>query len=407
LSAEGRSVTRLGLLGGSFNPIHNGHLSLAHGFIKLLGLDRLLLIPVWSPPHKSARDMLPADERLTFCRLACKGDPVIEASDIELLRGGTSYTVDTLRALEERYPRAQLFLITGADMFLTLEGWREFAEIARRAELCVCARHTGELAALRDYAKKLERNFGARCHVGDFPVVEVSSTQLRGLIKSGGDVGALLPQDVYAHIRAHHFYTENQGEQTMDEKADYNLPHFRELLKGRLSEKRFYHSLMVSEAAVALARQYGGDIKKAEFAGLVHDIEKDTPRDAQLQTVAKYSIILDNVEAAAPKLLHAICGAAVLKNEYHIEDTEVLDAIRYHTTARAGMSLLEKIIYLADYISADRDFDGVQDLRRTVHASLEAGMDAALEFSIRELLQKRAPIHIDTLKARNALIIGE
>lgn len=193
----------------------------------------------------------------------------------------------------------------------------------------------------------------------------------------------------------------------MDEKAVYNMAQFRELLKSRLSEKRYYHSLMVSKAAGELAQKYGGDVEKAEFAGLVHDIEKDSSTTAQLQKVEKYSIILDNVEAAAPKLLHAICGAAVLKNEYHIEDADLLNAIRYHTTARAGMSLLEKIIYLADYISADRDYNGVEQLRRTVHTSLEAGMDIALEFSIQELLQKRAPIHIDTVRARNALILGE
>jgi nicotinate-nucleotide adenylyltransferase len=163
---------------------------------------------------------------------------------------------------------------------------------------------------------------------------------------------------------------------------------------------------MVSKEAATLAKKYGCDVEKAEFAGLVHDIEKDTPRDGQLQTIAKYSIILDDVEKAAPKLLHAICGAAVLKNEYNIEDTDVLDAVRYHTTARAGMSLLEKIIYLADYISADRNYDGVEDLRKTIYASLEGGMDFALKFSINELLIKRAPIHIDTVRARNELIMA-
>jgi nicotinate (nicotinamide) nucleotide adenylyltransferase len=206
------------VLGGSFNPIHSGHLSLAHGFAELLGLDRLLLIPVWSPPHKSARDMLPAAERLALCRLACKGDPIVEASDIELVRGGTSYTVDTLRALAEQYPGARLYLITGADMFLTLEIWKDFSEIARRAELCACARRAGELETLRAYAKKLEQNYGARCHIGDFPVVEVSSTQLRGLLKNGESAdgllsGGLLPQNVLSYIQSHYFYTEKPGEQ--------------------------------------------------------------------------------------------------------------------------------------------------------------------------------------------------
>ena len=193
----------------------------------------------------------------------------------------------------------------------------------------------------------------------------------------------------------------------MIENHNDKIERFRELLKGRLSEKRFYHSCMVSKEAVRLAEKYGGDVQKAEFAGLVHDIEKDTPKDVQLQTIEKYSIILDDVEKSAPKLLHALSGAAVLKNEYNVTDTDVLNAVRYHTTARAGMSLLEKIIYLADYISADRDYEGVDNLRGTIHDSLEKGMDEALHYSINELLLKNAPIHIDTVKARNQLVLAK
>lgn len=191
----------------------------------------------------------------------------------------------------------------------------------------------------------------------------------------------------------------------MIENHNDKIERFKGILKERLSEKRFYHSCMVSKEAVWLAKKYGGDAMKAEFAGLVHDIEKDTPAAEQLQTIEKYSIILDDVEKSAPKLLHAISGSAVLKFEHNVADTDVLNAVRYHTTARAGMSLLEKIIYLADYISADRDYDGVEDLRNTVHESLEKGMDVALDFSIAELLSKKAPIHLDTVRARNELIL--
>lgn len=193
----------------------------------------------------------------------------------------------------------------------------------------------------------------------------------------------------------------------MTENHNDKIERFRGILKDRLSEKRFYHSCMVSKEAVKLAQKYGCDVEKAEFAGLVHDIQKDTPKGEQLQTIEKYSIILDDVELVTPKLLHAISGAAVLKFEHNVTDADVLNAVRYHTTARAGMSLLEKIIYLADYISADRDYEGVEDLRKTIHSSLENGMNEALQYSINELLLKRAPIHIDTVKARNELILAK
>lgn len=184
------------------------------------------------------------------------------------------------------------------------------------------------------------------------------------------------------------------------------LEYFGGILKERLTPKRFYHSCMVSREAVKLAEKYGGDVEKAEFAGLVHDIEKDTPTDRQLQTIAKYSIILDEVEKAAPKVLHPISGAAVLQYEHNVTDSDILNAVRYHTTARAGMSLLEKIIYLADYISADRNYEGVDDLRKAVYSSLDEGMAAALRFSIIELLEKNAPIHLDTVRARNEQLLA-
>lgn len=192
----------------------------------------------------------------------------------------------------------------------------------------------------------------------------------------------------------------------MMEPNDEDLERFRGIMKRKLSEKRFLHSCNVSDEAVKLAKLYGADVSRARFAGLVHDITKEEPVEAQLQTIAKYSIILDEVEKTAPKLLHAITGAAVLEREYGVGDRDILNAVRYHTTARAGMSLLEKILYLADYISAERDYEGVDGLRRAIYTSLDTGMNATLDFSVAELLGKGVPIHLDTVRARNEQILS-
>jgi predicted HD superfamily hydrolase involved in NAD metabolism len=175
------------------------------------------------------------------------------------------------------------------------------------------------------------------------------------------------------------------------------------IIMGRLTPERVNHSVKVAEEAVRLAKKYGGDEKKANAAGLLHDIMKDAPFEVQLQTIEKYSIILDNVERAAPKLWHAISGAAVLKYELNVTDADILNAVRYHTTAREGMSLLEKIVYLADYISADRDYEGVNELKKAIYVSIRQGMQSALDFTICELLKKNAPIHFDTIRARNEI----
>lgn len=406
-------MERLGVLGGTFNPVHNGHIRLAAAFRDRLGLDRVLLVPVNAPPHKHGEMMQSGADRLAMCRLAAAGEPGLEASDIELCRGGTSYTVDTLRALHARYPAARLYFLMGADMFLTLEQWRNFPAIAGLAVLCTLPRHPDESGMLRGYARLLARRYGARCVVEDIPPVELSSTGVREQLRERGRAPESLPPAVAEYIRKRGLYRSGTGEPGKEmamtgrtQPGSMNEERFLGILKGKLTEKRFYHSRMVSEKAVQLAARSGGDVEKARFAGLVHDIEKDTPGPEQLQILAKYSIILDNVERVTPKLWHAMAGAAVLEHEYGVADPDVLAAVRYHTTARAGMSLLEKIIYLADYISADRDYEGVGQLRQTVGTSLEDGLRAALDFSITELVDKGAPIHLDTVRARNELLCG-
>ena len=144
----------------------------------------------------------------------------------------------------------------------------------------------------------------------------------------------------------------------MSEILDYE-----EAIRPFLSEKRYHHSLCVAEAAEELARQYGADEEKAWIAGILHDILKETPGEEQLRMLDGFGIALTDLERSAPKLWHAITGAAYLEHTLHIQDREILDAVRYHTTGRADMTLLEKILFVADYTSADRQFDGVDRLR--------------------------------------------
>lgn len=199
-------MERIGILGGTFNPIHNGHINMARCFLKWLNLDRILLVPVWSPPHKRSNVLLPAQERLNMCRLACKDDRCIAVSSIEIERGGVSYTFETLRELSKRMPDAKFYLITGSDMFLTLEQWKNFEEISKLAALCACSRIEGQLAQLREYAKQLQKKYGAECHIENIPVKEVSSTQVRAALFQEKDVSGLVPPAVLEYIREKNFY---------------------------------------------------------------------------------------------------------------------------------------------------------------------------------------------------------
>lgn len=179
----------------------------------------------------------------------------------------------------------------------------------------------------------------------------------------------------------------------------------RKVVKPRLSEARWKHSQNVSKEAVRLAKKYGADPQKAEIAGLLHDVMKDTAPEEQLQMMQRFGIILTNVELAAPKLWHAMSGAAFLERELGMQDADILNAVRYHTTARKGMSLLEQVIYIADFTSAERDYDGVEEMRKAADTSLEEAMVEGLAFTIQDLSEKKAPIHPDTFYAYNEVII--
>jgi nicotinate-nucleotide adenylyltransferase len=178
------------------------------------------------------------------------------------------------------------------------------------------------------------------------------------------------------------------------------------LADQKLGAERFRHTLNVAESAKLLAVKYGADAEKATLAGLLHDIMKDTSKEEQLYIIENSGIILTCADKASPKLWHSIAGAAYLRDELKITDADIFNAVRYHTTGRAGMSLLEKVIYIADYISADRTYSGIEEMRRLAEINLEDAMLFALEFCINKLVETGKVIHPDSVDCYNELIIN-
>lgn len=191
---------------------------------------------------------------------------------------------------------------------------------------------------------------------------------------------------------------------TLENKTDYGA--FKEILKKRLNEKRYYHSLCVADEAKRLAEKYGGDTEKAYLAGLLHDITKNASAEEQLKIFSDFGIIPNEIENGAEKLWHAMSGAAYAEHILGIKDPEIIDAIRYHTTAKAGMSLLAKILYLADFTSADRDYDDVEVIRKYVNESLQKAFVYALQYSIKDLVEQARAVHLDTVAAYNQAVLG-
>ena len=188
-----------------------------------------------------------------------------------------------------------------------------------------------------------------------------------------------------------------------DKEREFYTQHIRE----RLSDYRFRHSVNVSKESVRLAERYGGDVEKAELAGLLHDVMKDAGKKEQLAIIEKYGVKLNEVEQQAPKLWHAIAGAVYVKKVLRIRDKDIVNAVRYHTTARAGMTLLEKIVFIADYTSEDRDYKGVEKMRKASNVSLEYAMEEALAFDIEERADEHTAIHPDTFAAYNEIMLAK
>lgn len=176
---------------------------------------------------------------------------------------------------------------------------------------------------------------------------------------------------------------------------------YEELIGKRMKAARFKHSKNVAKEAVRLAKKYGADVEKAEIAGILHDATKETPDEEQLRLIQRAGIQLTSLEASSRKLWHAISGAAFVKVELGIHDEEILNAIRYHTTGRAGMSLLEKVIFIADFTSAERDYEGVDRMRKAADKSLEEAMLEGISFTIADLAERKLTIAPDTFMAYN------
>lgn len=196
---------KTGILGGTFNPIHIAHIYLAKKYYEMLGLDKVIFIPTFIPPHKSAENVVDAQERLDMCRLALKKHPEFEVSDYEIIERGKSYTYLTLEYLRRAYPDDDFFLLMGSDMFLTMQDWVNPTEIFRLATLCAAKRDFGEDSVMEIQAEKL-RQMGARCEILHIEPLPLSSTEIREKIAAGEDATNLLDPDVWLYIKERGLY---------------------------------------------------------------------------------------------------------------------------------------------------------------------------------------------------------
>ena len=381
---------RIGIYGGAFNPVHKGHVKLAEEIKTKANLDRIIIMPSGVSPHKSSSSLIDSTHRLEMCKLAFSGDGYI-VSDLEIKREGKSYTVDTVTELKAIYPDDELFLIMGSDMLLCFHRWYRYTDILSMATIVATTRQDDiSIDELKTYSRE---TLGKETVIVDFEPFECSSTKVRNALLSGEDATSLVPEKVLTYITENSLYT------------DEYTP-IRQLLRSKLDDYRYIHSLGVADSARELARLYGADEEKAYLSGLLHDIAKNMPKDEQLSLMEKGGVILNDAEKNNPALWHAMVGECYLRLKMGITDPEILGSVRYHTTGKAKMSLMEKIIYIADYISAERNYPDVDVMRNlSLKHSLEKASLYSLIYTFNKQTKLQGIIHPDSVEYYNELLM--
>ena len=373
-------MKRIGIYGGTFNPPHLGHFRVAQTAFSALSLDALYVIPAYMAPNKQGVPCIDGEHRLQMLRI-CFGDaPQVTVSDCELQRGGVSYTVETVEQLQKEHPDAELFLLLGTDSFLSFRNWYQWERLAQMVTLTVFARgQKREQAEILEQKAKLEEK-GAKIHITEHEIVQISSSDIRRML-------AFRCADDYLHPKVAAYIQWNGLYDTRKNLRGLSMEALEKEVVSLLKTDRVNHVLGCRDTALQLAKHWGADETDAARAGLLHDITKALNGQQQLTLCDAYGIVLDDFSRQNTKVLHALTGALVAKRIFG-ENDAVVSAIHSHTTGKANMNLLEKIIYVADYMEPNRDFPGVEELRRLAFSDIDAALKLGLEMTL-EMLKKQ------------------
>ena len=372
---------RIGIYGGAFDPPHVGHIRAAAYAAESLQLGKMLLIPTCVSPHKTASSKSASGQhRLKMLEIAAEQYPRLCPNDVELKRGGQSYSYETVQQIKEENPDAELVLFMGTDMFLSFLNWRNPHIILENASIGVFYRgQKQEIEAIAQQKQVMEAR-GAKVYLIENPVTEISSTQLRRMLRFGC-AREYLPQGVEEYIYAQGLYG------TVDSCKGLSMEALEQEVCSLLDPKRTPHVLGCRDTAYELAKIWGADEQDAARAALLHDVTKALDGPLQLTLCRSYDILLNTFYEKNPKILHAFTGSLVAERIFG-ENKAVVSAIASHTTGKPGMNTLEKIIYVADYMEPNRDFPGVEKLRELAYSDLDGALELGLTMTV-ELLQKQ------------------
>lgn len=358
---------RIGLLGGTFNPVHCAHVQMARIARDEAALDLVLLMVAADPPHKRVDGGVSAKERLRLVEAALEGEERIVPSDLEIRRGGKSYTLLTLQELLETYSGADVSIVLGSDTLSDLPNWHRPEEVLKLADV-LCVPRIGRNENDEETARMLSARYGAQIRMLSARADMISSTEVRAKLSDALPLGGRMP---------------DAAEQALYEGGAYFPAEVRALqakCRAALSPKRYRHSCGTMRAAAELSVLWKQDAQKARIAALLHDCAKClSPRAQEL---------ISGDESGIAPVHHAFAGAVLAKMEYGVTDESILRAIRLHTTGDWGMSDFDALLYTADLIEPTRTFSGVDEDRARLTDDADAYMRYALG-RVRRLIAKK------------------
>ncbi len=371
---------KIGIFGGSFNPVHFGHVNLVKAAKRALGLDKVIIMPTHATPKKGGRFGIFVGQREELCRIAFEKEKNVEVSDYEIKKGGVSYSFETCGYLKEKYPFDKLYFLLGADSYATFPDWKLPLKILECVTLAVCDRGEKENLEKADKNFKAHFGFGIGSGVEKFGCgrCDISSTRIRTLAAFGEWVGEYVPEK-----EADYIY----------KKGLYALPGLDRVKDCINNGKRYAHTLRVAVMAAENCARFGVDEITAVMAAAFHDCAKYLKQGDE-----KLSGFVCEEGVPVP-VVHQYSGAYVAENYFNIRDENILDAIRCHASGKENMSPTAKLLYLCDMLEEGRDFDGVEALREIFYKDVDACLLACLEHQLNYLKKSGEEIYPLTRQA--------
>ncbi len=365
-----RKYNKIGIMGGTFDPIHNQHLFIANTALEKLNLDVVLFIPTGKVPHKNNLKITDKIHRYNMTSLAINDNDKFIITDIETNSDETNYTFQTLQRLREQTD-AKLYFIIGIDTLFTLYTWRNLDIVSSLCSIVTFKRP--------DYQEKEENKEAiAKYNLDIIPIddvsISLSSTEIRRKLSIGESIKYIVPDNVIHYASKHNLYATYYSDEFID-KLESDI-------KNILSDYRYTHTMAVLTLSKQLAMHYGADVQSITVCALLHDYAKEMTKEEKIKYLTDNNLYVDEFVLGNIELSHGIIAKDIAVKKYGIKDKDMLNAIEYHTTGRPEMSVLEKILFLSDSLEPNRKFKEIPELTKLAFNDIDQAIVECIKIKL-------------------------